>query len=80
MSKILKGKVVSDKMQKTVAVEVERIFVHPIYEKRIKKRKKFLVHNTMGAKVDDLVEIEQTHPISKRKKWRVKKILSHAAN
>lgn len=78
MKKLLQGKVVSDKMEKTVAVEVERVYLVPLYEKRIIKRKKFLADNLIGAKLDDLVEISPTRPISKRKKWRVTKILGHA--
>lgn len=78
MTKPFTGLVVSDKMEKTVAVQVVRVFVHPLYEKRLKKRKKFLVDNTIGAKLGDMVEICKTRPISKRKKWRVTKILSHA--
>ncbi len=78
MGKVLQGKVVSDKMEKTVAVEVEKVFIHPIYEKRLKRLKKFLADNSIGAKVGDLVEILETRPISARKKWRVVKILVHA--
>lgn len=77
MTKTLTGRIVSNKMEKTVAVEVERIYVHPIYEKRLKRKKKFLAHNTIGAILGDLVEIEETRPISARKRWRVKKILKH---
>lgn len=77
MKKIMQGRVVSDKMEKTVAVELERVFVHPKYEKRLKRKKKFLAHNAIGAKQGDLVEIRETRPISARKRWKVVKILSH---
>lgn len=77
MKKVLTGVVVSDKMEKTVVVEVERTYVVPLYEKRLAKKKKFLADNTIGARLQDVVEIGQTRPKSRRKKWRVTKILSH---
>ena len=79
MKKVLKGKVVSNNLEKTVAVEIERIYVVPVYEKRLKRKKKFLADNQIGAETGDLVEIGQSRPISKRKRWRVVKILSHVA-
>lgn len=78
MKKVMTGKVVSEKMTKTVTVEVERVFVHPLYEKRLKRRKKFLAHNEVGAKIGDIIEVEQTRPMSARKRWRVTKILKDA--
>jgi small subunit ribosomal protein S17 len=68
----LKGKVVSDKTEKTVVVEVERIKEHPRYKKRYKVHKKYKAHDEKGEyKEGDVVLIEETRPISKDKKWRV---------
>lgn len=72
--KRLKGKVVSDKMEKTVVVAVERVFAHPVYKKRIKAIRRFKAHDETGAKVGDEVVIEETKPISKEKRWRVVEI------
>ena len=66
------GTVVSDKMQKTVVVEVERIKIHPKYKRRYKIHKKYKAHDERGEyKVGDKVFIEECRPISKEKKWRV---------
>ena len=67
----LKGKVVSDKVEKTVVVAVERVFAHPVYKKLVKVTKRFKVHDESGAKVGDEVMIEETRPLSKEKRWRV---------
>ncbi len=70
--KTLQGKVVSDKMQKTVVVEVERIKEHPKYKRRFKVHKKYKAHDDKGEfHVGDTVVIEETSPISKDKKWEV---------
>ena len=70
--KILVGKVVSDKMDKTVVVEVERIKEHPKYKKRYKVRKKYKAHDEKNQyKVGDKVIIQETRPISKHKRWKV---------
>jgi small subunit ribosomal protein S17 len=69
--KVLTGVVVSDKMQKTVTVLVERQFPHPLYGKVIKRSKKYLAHDPEGKyKVGDVVEIIESRPISKRKRFR----------
>ncbi len=68
----LQGVVVSDKMQKTVVVEVERVKEHPKYKRRFKVHKKYKAHAGTGEfHVGDNVIIEETAPISKDKKWRV---------
>jgi len=70
--KTLQGKVVSDKMQKTVVVEVERVKEHPKYKRRFKVHKKYKAHDEKGEfHVGDTVIIEETNPISKDKKWKV---------
>lgn len=73
------GTVVSDKMNKTVVVMVERLVKHPLYGKYIKRRKKFMAHDEENAcKIGDRVLIEETRPLSRRKRWRVKEILERA--
>ena len=70
--KVLIGKIVSDKMQKTVVVEVERKVAHPVYKKLIKKTKRFKADvNNMEVKVGDLVKMEETPPISRSKHFKV---------
>ncbi|MBS0347165.1 MAG: 30S ribosomal protein S17 [Proteobacteria bacterium] len=70
------GRVVSDKMTNTVTVLVERRVKHPLYGKVIKRTAKYHAHVEAGvAKEGDLVEIEETRPISKTKTWRVTKVL-----
>ncbi len=68
----LKGVVVSDKMQKTVVVKVERVKEHPKYKRRYKVHKKYKAHDEKGEfHVGDNVVIEEVSPISKDKKWKV---------
>ena len=70
--KRLTGKVVSNKMQKTVVVEVERIKEHQKYKRRFKVHKKYKAHDEKGEyKVGERVIIEECRPISKEKRWRV---------
>ncbi|MGC9108998.1 MAG: 30S ribosomal protein S17 [Caldimicrobium sp.] len=70
------GTVVSDKMDKTVVVMVETLVKHPLYGKYIKRRKKFMAHDENNeCKIGDKVLIEETRPLSKRKRWRVKQII-----
>ncbi|GAB5046898.1 30S ribosomal protein S17 [Thermodesulfovibrio sp. TK110] len=74
--KILKGTVVSDKMDKTVVVSVERIFQHPLYKKTIKTKKKYKAHDEENkCKLGDMVEIIESRPISKTKRWRILRII-----
>ena len=72
------GIVSSDKMMKTVTVRVDRLVKHPIYRKYVKKRKKFMAHDDMGAKIGDKVKIVETRPLSARKRWRVVEIIHRA--
>jgi len=74
--KRLIGKVISNKMTKTVVVEVERLTQHPKYKRTYKVYKKYKAHSEIGeTKVGDIVIIEECRPISKEKKWRVIKKL-----
>lgn len=73
------GRVVSDKMDKTVVVEVVRQFPHKLYKKIIKRSKRFKAHDEENAcSVGDLVRIMETRPLSKQKRWRVATILEKA--
>ena len=75
----LVGRVVSDKMQKTVTVLVERRVKHPLYGKIITRSAKYHAHVENGeATMGDLVEIEECRPISRTKTWRVAKVLEKA--
>ncbi|RMD45936.1 MAG: 30S ribosomal protein S17 [Aquificota bacterium] len=75
--KELVGRVVSDKMDKTVVVLVERQFSHPLYGKRIKKSKKYHAHDPENKiKVGDVVRIRETRPLSKLKRWIVVDVIS----
>jgi len=73
------GTVVSDKMTKTVVVMVERLIKHPKYRKYVRRRKKFMAHDELGAKIGDKVKIIETRPLSARKRWRVVEILQKAS-
>lgn len=73
------GKVVSDKMQKTVVVAVERLVQHPLYKKAMKETIKFKAHDENNdAHIGDTVEIMETRPLSKDKRWRVIEVLERA--
>ncbi len=73
------GKVVSDKMDKTVVVAIERLVQHPLYHKAVKKTIKFKAHDENNeSHIGDTVEVMQTRPLSKDKCWRVVKILEKA--
>lgn len=76
--KTLNGTVVSTKMQKSAVVKVDRLWQHPLYKKRIKKSKKYLVHNSQDAQTGDRVQIQETKPISRRKRWKITKIIKKA--
>lgn len=75
----LVGTVVSNKMQKTIVVRVERLARHPKYEKVIRLAKKFKAHDeSQTARPGDLVEIEETRPRSKEKRWTLTDVLRRA--
>lgn len=76
MKRVLRGKVVSDKMDKTVVILVERTKEHPIYLKKYSVSKKFKAHDEKNkCKVGDIVEIEESKPLSATKRWVVAKVL-----
>jgi len=73
------GKVVSDKMDKTVVVAVNYVRRHPLYHKRITRTSKFLAHDESNqARPGDIVRIEETRPMSRRKRWIVREIVERA--
>jgi small subunit ribosomal protein S17 len=77
--KVYIGRVVSDKMDKTVVVAVERLIQHPTYKKIVKRITKFKAHDEKKeCKVGDKVSIVEGRPISKEKRWRIMKIIERA--
>lgn len=74
--KIFQGIVKSTKNINTALVEVERFYVHPLYEKRVKRTKGYAVHTETDVNVGDTVKFIETHPISKTKRWKVIEVLS----
>jgi len=73
---VLTGKVISDKMNKTIVVEVEYLKKHSLYRKSIRRHKHFKAHDEENAcKVGDTVRIEESRPISKEKHWRLLEIV-----
>ena len=74
------GVVVSNKMQKTVVVEVERLVMHPLYQKYLRRRSRFMAHDEKNeCKIGDRVEIRETRPMSRHKRWAVKSIVEKAS-
>lgn len=75
--KTIRGKVVSDKMDKTIVVSVERAFIHPLLKKVVKKNKKFKAHDENNiAKVGNIVDIYEGKPVSKLKYMYLDKVVS----
>lgn len=79
MKRTLTGRVVSDKMDKTVVVLIERLVKHPLYGKMMRKSKKYHAHDENNQFAEgDLVVIEETRPISRTKAWIVKELVEKA--
>ena len=79
-ARTLTGRVVSTKMQKTVAVEIERLVKHGVYGKFIRRTTKLLAHDEKGESKDgDLVKIAPCRPMSRRKSWQLVEVLEKAA-
>ena len=79
MRKVRVGTVISDKMEKTVVVAVERLMAHPQYGRRVLRTKTFKAHNEGNeAKVGDRVRVMETRPLSREKRWRVVEIVERA--
>ena len=80
-TKTREGVVVSDKMTKTRVVRIERVFRHPRYERVITRSKRLKAHDESNAsKVGDRVLIEETRPLSKEKRWRIRQVLTSASS
>jgi len=74
------GTVVSDKMEKTIVVQIDRMVMHPIYKKYVRRRVKYKVHDERNeARIGDTVLIEECRPLSRHKRWRMKTITHRAA-
>nr|YP_009497799.1 ribosomal protein S17 [Acanthoceras zachariasii]AWT40512.1 ribosomal protein S17 [Acanthoceras zachariasii] len=74
------GIVISNKMEKTIVIKVENRYKHPIYQKTVVKTKKYLAHDEMGeCNIGDQVLVEETRPLSKRKRWKLSKIISKSS-
>ena len=79
--KTREGVVVSDKMTKTRVVMIERVYRHPRYERVITRSKRLKAHDeTNASKVGDRVLIEETRPLSKDKRWRIRQVLTRVAS
>jgi len=75
--KIRKGLVTSNSMDKTVTVSVVRRYQHPIYKKVVRKTEKILAHDeTNNCNVGDVVQVVETRPLSRRKRWRVQTVIN----
>lgn len=74
--KVREGFVVSDKMDKTVVVEVQRTFQHPVYKRTVRRSKKYKAHDPQNScRLGDRVRIVETRPLSKEKRWRVIEVI-----
>jgi len=74
------GIVISNNMQKTIVVKVENKYPHPIYSKTIIKTKKYLVHDDIGeCNIGDQVLVQECRPLSRRKRWKLIKIISKSS-
>ena len=77
--KLRTGIVTSDQMDKTVAVAIVRTYQHPIYKKIVRSTTKILAHDEQNAcKMGDLVQVIESRPLSRRKRWKVRQIISKA--
>jgi small subunit ribosomal protein S17 len=77
--KVMRGVVKSSRMQKTIVVEVSRKVRHPLYEKYVSRRTKLYAHDEQGeARDGDVVELVQTRPLSRLKRWRLLRVVQRA--
>jgi small subunit ribosomal protein S17 len=73
----LTGVVTSNKMQKTVVVEISRTYLHPLYKKVVHSRRHVMAHDEMGCQIGDQVRIVESRPLSRHKRWVVEAIMHH---
>jgi small subunit ribosomal protein S17 len=77
--RVLVGKVVSDANEKTIVVTVDTVVKHPLYKKYIRRRNKFMAHDPANeCKIGDTVQIIESRPLSRRKRWQLVKVLEKA--
>ncbi|HDI51264.1 30S ribosomal protein S17 [candidate division KSB1 bacterium] len=77
--KIIQGYVVSDKMDKTRVIAVERYIQHPLYKKYVKRTKKFMIHDPSNeSQMGDLVKVIEVRPLSRRKRWQLLEVVEKA--
>lgn len=77
--KVRMGRVVSDRMEKTVVVAIERLVKHPVYERYVRRRTKFKVHDEKNeCRVGDIIRFMETRPLSKDKRWRFLEFVERA--
>lgn len=77
MLRTLTGRVINNKMMKTVVVEVESSYIHSLYKKKINTRKKYKAHDEKGiSQPGDIVKLVETRPISKEKRWKVSEVIT----
>lgn len=78
--RVVRGEVSSNRMNKTIVVEIKRKVRHPLYEKFVTQRTRLFVHDENNdAKIGDVVEVMQTRPLSKLKRWRLLRVVQRAA-
>jgi len=76
---IKQGVVVSDKNDKTIVVRVQRQYIHPLYKKTVRRHKKFMAHDELNeAREGDIVQIQESRPLSARKRWSLHKIVERS--
>jgi small subunit ribosomal protein S17 len=77
--RVLVGRVTSDKMDKTIVVEVDRRLKHPVYKKYISKKRRYMAHDAENnCHIGDVVEIQEHRPLSKNKRWIVSRVVERA--
>ncbi len=78
--KTRQGVVISNKMDKSIVVQVTRQIMHPLFKKYIRRHKRYYAHDEQNTcRIGDIVQITETKPMSKKKRWRVAKIIERAA-
>lgn len=76
---IKQGVVVSDKNDKTIVVRVQRQYIHPLYKKTVRRHNKFMAHDELNeAREGDVVQIQESRPLSARKRWSLHKIVERS--
>jgi small subunit ribosomal protein S17 len=77
-TRLREGRVVSNKMEKTVVISVDRLVRHRLYKKIMRRSSKFMAHDELRCNIGDVVRVVETRPMSKRKRWRVVEVVERA--